>query len=468
MKNPYPPLFSTGICDTSHSKRTLVSLMKGLRTYIPSPVLAIQGEKVHTARFTDIQTERGCVYLSGVTVPGQSLYQMYVDFKAESFRSVETLSFLGMAMSLLDASLTFSQSSGSFPLLLMNSIFIADDGRLITFLPYELMDYLNTFLDDEKRQVLYYPIMVNRNSTLRENRKNSDERWGLATNEDEFTQNLARLMYLFFTKYSRSLEAGKEQSVYNDRVYYLGTEMRGVPREVADTLWNQMHGKPVNVEDMRAVLAAGVKQQTPRAPVEKIPIVRRRRVISMKAGITDFFSRRWKLLLIILILLGVALYLLSDALLSRTRQDFTAGLTPMQVVELYYESVNNLDLNYLDAIYYKRSGKKVKDELSTVYVMLKMETAFGKIIVHPDEIAGSIFDHQLHSVFGIRDLELTRMRNGEDPVYRATYTRVVSSGETLHETVMEETIQLQFIDDHWYITKSERSILSEAQDTRQK
>ena len=467
MKKPYPPLFNTRICDNSHSKRTIVSLLKGLRPHIPATVLIISDEEIHSHSFSDIVNERGCMYLAGVSVEGVSLYDIYSDFKAASFKDAETERFLRTVVALIDLSMKYRDVSGGYPILLLNSIYITEDHSTITYLPYHLIDYLNTFYEDDMRQVFYYPALINRKASIKEEKNSTVEKADLLDDKHLFSQILARLIYLFLTKNRRMDASGIEQSVYNNRVYYLKTEMNDIPNGLADTIWNIMHGKHVQLSLLREAIVSSLEDKSETERIEKIPFSRRRGILSFKAGMTAFFTRRWKLLLIGLILFGIAFYLLSDAMMSRRREDYTAGLAPRQVVELYFSAINTLNLNYLDAIYYKRSGKQVKDELSTFYVILKMESAFGKTLVHPDEIAKKEFDPQVHTVFGIRDLELTLIQNDTEPVFKARYTRIISSGEGLHETVMDETIQLQFIDDHWYITKSERTIRSEGSRMRE-
>ena len=442
--------------------------MKGIRSYIPSPVYTVAKNHVATEQFTDIVTERGCVYLSGCSVEGTSLYHAYRDFKASTFKDEETAAFFRTLLSIIDSSVQYREVTGTYPILLLNTVYISDSLSSITFLPHRLIDYLNTFCDDDMRQVIYYPAMKHQRTKDSEEKRDKNSQTVNLTGEYQFSSTLSKLIYLFLTKNKREHALKNGQSIYNSRVYFISTEMSGVPHGIADTVWNIMHGKKIQLAELRNAIEAGLKSKTDPDRLYHVPFCRRRSIISFKAGMSSFFSRRWKLLLIVLILIGIGIYLISDAMLSSMRDDYTAGLEPEQVVELYYNAINTLDLNYLDAVYYKRSGKKVKDELSTVYVMLKMESAFGKTLVHPEYIEDMEFDPQVHTVFGIRDLDIEKIQNGTEPIFRARYKRVVSSGEKLHETVIEETIQLQFIDDHWYITNSERSILSEGSRLRDK
>lgn len=468
MKKTNHPLFGTGICNSTHSKRTIVSLINGLKSHIPASIHVVSGNQVSPDSFTDIVTEKGCIYLGGAAVSGLSLYDVYRDYRAASFKNSETEKFLRTVVALIDASIKYRDVSGGFPILFLNSVYVTEDHSKITYLPFSLIDYLNTFYEDDTRQVLYYPAMINQTSGEK-SEKYSTGRGKMEKLVDEhlFSRILARLMYLFFTRNRRLDGTGMEQSVYDSRVYYLKTEIEDIPKALADTLWDIMRGKQIQLALLRRTIASCSTRKTEPERAEKIPFSRRRNVVSFRAGMAGFFTRRWKMLLVILILLGVALYLLSDIMSSRRREDYTADLSPREVVELYFTAINSLDLNVLDAIYYKRKGKQVKNELSTVFVMLKMESAFGKALVHPDELTEGEFDPQLHTVFGIRDLELGLIQDDDVPVFRARYVRVINSGESLHETVIEETIQLQYIDDHWYITESERSILSEGSRMRE-
>jgi hypothetical protein len=447
---------------------TIVSLINGLKFHIPASIHVVSGDQVIPDSFTDIVTEKGCIYLGGAAVSGLSLYDVYRDYRAESFKNSETEKLLRTVIALIDASLKYRDVSGGFPILLLNSVYVSEDHSKITYLPFSLIDYLNTFYEDDTRQVLYYPAVINHAS----GEKSEKHRTGRGKMEklgDEhlFSRILARIMYLFFTKNRRLDGTGMERSVYDSKVYYLKTEIEDIPKAFADILWDIMHGKQIQLALLRETIASCATKKIEPERAEKIPFSRRRNVVSFRAGMAGFFARRWKVLLVILILLGVALYLLSDVMRSRRREDYTADLSPRQVVELYFTAINTLDLNVLDAIYYKRKGKQVKNELSTVFVMLKMESAFGKALAHPDELTEGEFNSQLHTVYGIRDLELGLIQDDDVPVFRARYVRVISSGESLHETVIEETIQLQYIDDHWYITESQRSILSESSSMRE-
>jgi hypothetical protein len=194
-----------------------------------------------------------------------------------------------------------------------------------------------------------------------------------------------------------------------------------------------------------------------------VPLLKRPTVIRFRSGLLSFASRRWKLLALVVILIGVGAYLLSDILSSRNRADYTAGLSPRQVVELYYRAVHDLDLEIIDAVFYRRSGRRIRDELSTVYVMLRMETAFGKVLVQPEDIEVQGYQPERHSVFGIADLDLQQTRNGVGPVFHARYRRIISSGEELRVYHMEETIYLEYIDNRWYITESSRTVETTSQ-----
>jgi hypothetical protein len=143
---------------------------------------------------------------------------------------------------------------------------------------------------------------------------------------------------------------------------------------------------------------------------------------------------------------------------GRHKTELPPGLTPRQVVDLYYKAVDELDLDLIDSLFYKHAGKKIKDELSTLYVMLRMEQAFGQKLVTPDENINSNSVPQRSKVYGIRNLHIESRGTSENPVFFATYTRVLSTEGKLYKSSIEETIYLQYINDRWYITKSERKV----------
>jgi hypothetical protein len=464
-------LYSTGICESTHAKRTIVSLITGLKRLLPSPVVTLRRGELNEHSFTEVVTENGCIHLKGYAVPGQSLYQLYQEKRPRLFYSQATRSFLRCVLAVIDAAVQYRNRYGGFPFLIMNGVYVTGDLGEVSFLPGAVVDHLNAYYDDALRQVVYYPCTERRTKRRQGppgEASDSGKYFGpgrLPVQEYTFTHTLARLLYFFFVgPEQKKIRTGRESSTL-----YLITEIEDAPASIADLLWDILRGGEVPLERLRDTLETCLREtdetRNGRRPTARVPFSKRRGVIHFKTGLYEWFGRRWRLLLVVCIVCAIGVYLLGDALNARNSQDHTAGLSAGQVVELYYEAVNDLNLEVIDSIFYRRSGKQVRDELSTVYVMLKMESAFGKNLVSPDDIGENGFQPEYHSVFGIDDLELELLENGSNPVYRASYVRVISSAEELHTNRMVETIHLKYIADHWYITKSERVIEDSPPDT---
>jgi len=462
MKSSELSLLHTGICEDTYTKRTLVSLITGLKQHLPAHFLTVQANRTVPHSLTDVVTENRCIYLKGHRVRGRPLYQICRDLSIDRFNCDDTRALLRYAMVLMDASERYNEHTGGYPPLLLNSIHISDNASEVTFLPYSLVDFLNTFHSDTLRKDLYLPL---RGGTRKYHRRQVKKieadraaRDAALTGEYEFTRSLVRLLYFCLTNHGKKNGEENARDKYGDTDLYLRTVMEDAPVAFADILWDVMHGQVATLNRLREIISSILRKSTQTVQPLKIPFMKRKGVIHFKRALSAFFIRGWKYIAIVLIICGVGGYLLSDVLKSRIREDYTAGLSPRQVVELYYQAINDLNLDVIDAVFYKRSGKKIKDELSTVFVMLKMEEAFGKIRIHPEDTDVEEFKPGLHTVFGIKDLDVQMVQDEPDPVFQTRYLRVISSGEELYAYSVDETIHLKYIAGRWYITESERII----------
>ncbi len=460
MKNsPSAELYSTGICEKHYSKRTLVSVISNLKDFLPEEIHTITKGGVQTSRFSDIVNLDGCIFLKGPVISGISLLDIYKDYKPECFSSDETKRFLHLIVIFIKGAEKYSLYSGRFPQILLNGIFIDEDTLKVTLLPHSIVDYLGKYQSIEKQRLLYFSAGGKKAQI--KTRKRIDG--GIEKDRYDFTLSLARLIYLFFTKPKLSPDSESASSHphtdYGEMpIFYLRSCVDDIPKELADAIWALMHGKVIKLQELVKIIQKSMNNMQASPITGKIPLFKKRGVISFQHRLSVFLSHRWRYIPIVLILLAVVTYLLSDALRARKRIDYTLGLSADQVVQLYYSSINNLDLDAIDSIFFKRSGKKIKDELSTVYVMMKMEQAFGKQLISPDDVLNTNISLEYYSVFGIKDLEFEQIGDGNDPVFIAHYKRVISSAESINEYDIEETLHLEKIKDRWYITESIRSI----------
>jgi hypothetical protein len=460
MKNlPSFEQFSTGICEKYHSKRTLVSVISNLKDLLSDEIHTITKDGVQTSTFRDTINQDGCLFLKGTEICGISLYDIYKDYTPVSFSSEETKRLLRLIVLFLEIAEKYRLYTGRYPRILLNGIFIEENRKKVTILPPSIIDYLNKYKSTEEQRLIYFSADAKKFPIKTHNRVDAE----FEKDQSEFTFSLARLLYLFFTKPVLSRDSEKKDSqIHVDYgelpIFYLRSYIDDIPKELADAIWALMHGRIIKLLELVKIIQISIDDIQAGQPTGRIPFLKRRGIISFQHRLSVFLSNRWRYIPIVLILLAVVAYLLSDALRVSKRIEYTLGLSANQVVELYYSSINNLDLDAIDALFFKRSGKKIKDELSTVYVMTKMEQAFGKQLIAPDAVPNTNISLDHYLVYGIKDLVFEQISNGNDPVFIAHYMRVISSVERINEYKIEETLYLKKIKDRWYITESVRSI----------
>jgi hypothetical protein len=119
----------------------------------------------------------------------------------------------------------------------------------------------------------------------------------------------------------------------------------------------------------------------------------------------------------------------------------TAGMTPVQVIESYYNSFGKLDHQWMEACVIKDAGKDDINMVINLFVISKLRQAYEKnlrpsIISAKDwqEAGGERVDVQ---VFGVTDLHITdskyHIANSNEVTYQVDYTLWVP-GEAVDET----------------------------------
>jgi len=436
---------ATGICEPSFSKRTIVTALAQLKSAVGKKGYMISGPRVSPYTFDEVINLNGCVYLRGPEARGKTLYDLYREFKPDSSFYGTCRDILKILHTIMKAAEVVQRHTGYYPPLLLNAIYYDDISGSITFLPFSVIDSINRYHGEELQSILYNccPATEIPNAAVFKS-FSMEEKYAT---EQAFIWGMARMIYLFFT-------AGT--SLQNGTPYiYLQNFIPDIPRPLADSVWNILrNGKNNGLKE--TIEKSIVSTQASRVE-NRIPLFKRAKMTFFLFKTRNLLVHRWKLIMIILICAGIGFYLISDIISKRKRPDFTAGLTPREVVELYYKATEDLNLDVVDSLFYKKAGKKIKDELSTLYVMLRMEQAFGKKLVKPGEENNSKISRG-YKVFGIKDLKIETAGAPGNPVFFATYTRVLSSEDALYESKIEETIYLQKINDRWYITKSVRKI----------
>lgn len=89
----------------------------------------------------------------------------------------------------------------------------------------------------------------------------------------------------------------------------------------------------------------------------------------------------------------------------------TKGLTPVQVAECFYTGINRLDADFVDSTTTKKGGKRVSDMVSSLFVVGKMQNAYGQSLGYlPPAEWMNIGDYgktlEANQVFGITRLKI--------------------------------------------------------------
>jgi hypothetical protein len=103
----------------------------------------------------------------------------------------------------------------------------------------------------------------------------------------------------------------------------------------------------------------------------------------------------------------------------------TRGLSPQQVVETFYRSVNSLDHERMQDCVTGRAGKQLIDQVINVYVISRVNQGYeGRSLIRSAEEwdrAGRPAVRPPESVFGITDLVVQPLPDGAEPSFRVRY-----------------------------------------------
>jgi len=425
-------MLQTGICESSYPKKFLMGIIISLKKILNEKAYIIKNNSIVELSFSDVINNNGCISLCGINIEGTSLYETYINYETNSFFSNSTKKFLSIIQNMIKLSKLIKKKDGFYPSIFLNGIYIKEDGS-ITFIPIKIVDVINNYYDLNTKKIMNYCI----------NRKNNN----LKLDEDDFVLSLSKLIYLFFIKN----ENLKEEPIFNLRSF-----IEDIPSQFSDTIWNILHGKNINLQRFSSVILNSTHKKKLNCSY-KIPLKKRKKIILFKYHLSNIISRRWKLILIILIGVLLIYFLLSDILKNRGI-DYTKGLNQQQVVELYLKAVDNLDIDVIDYIFYKKAGKDIKKELSTLYVITKISGAYGNKIIKPFELGSKKISLNNGMVYGIKDIKIKKVSDNQKSIFLVNYKKIMSSGDKIEEYYVEEDIQLKKIKDHWYIIKSDRTI----------
>lgn len=430
-------MYYTGIFEDGFSKRTIITVITGLNKFLSDPIVTVTGNKITTGTFSGPVNRGGRIFLSGVGIKGVSLLDLYLSYETQNVFSDTIKKYLGIFKDIVKASELIKNNTGFYYPLILNSIFIEPEDNSVTFLPVKLIDFLNKYQDVDKQNIIYFCI--------------DNKRDFLNPDENALTHSLGKLIYLHFLK---------GQTAPEEPIFDIADFVKDTPRFLSDTIWDVLHGKYTGIRKLLDAIDDSLNKENSSTPAG-VSFLRSRPVVTFKHSLSVFFSRRKKLIFILLIITGISTYLFLDFILKNKRIDYTAGLNSQQVVELYFSAVDNLELDIVESIFYKRAGKDLRNELSTLYVMIKLRTVYGNIPSVPEDMSSINDKPHETKVYGLEDLEIQKIKGGESPVFSAKYTKILNTGYKNTVYSIEETIYLKKYRDHWYIVESNRNFIQE-------
>jgi hypothetical protein len=434
-------MYFTGIREKGSYKQTIISAISGLKTNLSEKIYSVTGSQISISTYSDVANVDGGLYLSGPDILGKSLFTLYQDFEAKSFFSVEIVKYFQIFKELINAEELLLKETGSYHPLLLNSIMYYSENNTFTFLPKKLIDFLNKYQDVDLQSILYFCL---------DNKADN-----LISDKNIFLKSLAWLVYLHFLKMPKDTD----NPVRRKPVFYLSDLINDVPCSFSDVLWDILHGKEdspqriINLFD--ETLDGRYPKQKLKVPVFK-KIFRNTTLIIFYNALKTLLWRRKKLIILLVVLIGISAYIFRDYITGNRKIDHTAGLNAYQVVELYSKAVNDLELEVLDDLFYKRAGREIRNELSSLYVILKMSQIYGQGPADNETLNNENSASQKYGSYYLKDIEITRIQNDINPVFHLKYTKVLNTGDKNTVYSFKETIYLKEYRDHWYITEINR------------
>jgi hypothetical protein len=138
-----------------------------------------------------------------------------------------------------------------------------------------------------------------------------------------------------------------------------------------------------------------------------------------------FWQRHWKTVLIVAAV-AIAVGIFSGTVLRNLlKPRSTRGLSPQQVVQTFFRSVNSLDHERMQDCVTGRAGKQLIDQVINVYVISRVNQGYeGRPLIRSAEQwdrEGRPAVHPPESVFGITDLDVQPLQDGAEPSFRVRY-----------------------------------------------
>jgi hypothetical protein len=142
-----------------------------------------------------------------------------------------------------------------------------------------------------------------------------------------------------------------------------------------------------------------------------------------------FWQKYWKTVTIVAAAIIVAGALTGSLLKTILAPRATRGFTPREVVQTYYQSMNELNHTVMEDCVVEGAGKETIREVVNIYVLSRVSLGYeGRSHIIPADAWDAQGRPELtapQTVYGITDLEIEQERGEPEPVFRARYTKWV-------------------------------------------
>jgi hypothetical protein len=435
--------FNTGVCENTHSKRVIVNALTGVKAFFGLPVYTVRGGTVERRSFDGAMTVEWCLCLTGAVVEGVSLLDACA-LSGSGFSCDTSGGFRSLFRSFVESAISVRNETGSLPRMFLNGIYSDVETGVFTYLPQGLAEFLFTYLSEEKRKSIFFVVggRVKGGAARRSVPNPPVERF---PGENVFSESCARFIYLHLADGG----AGPDSPVY-----FLADRVPGFPFVLAELVWNAMRGKTYSLESLLESIELPPSESaaiSSRKHSGKVPLHKRKGYLDFIHLLKHFFSSSLKLVILIVLLSGVLAYVVLDIAGKKGPRDNIPELAPRGVVELYYSAMNDLDLDVVQSLFYRRAGRKVVNELSTLYVMSRLGQVYNKQY-EDAETGGS------SSILSIQVLEIEQVSDGYAPVFHTRYKKTINTGDKRTEYLIEETLSIGRIRNRWYIVEDQSRI----------
>ncbi len=431
-------IIKTNICEETHSKNTIASIILKLKPLLNKPIFIVENGKVKKDFFSNITNKNGCIILENGDIKGKSLLDQILTAKEDVTFLKNKKDVFELILNILNAFKIVHKETGKYPHFYLNGIFYDSNSKSVTFLPEDVSSLLHDYLPENLKNINGFCIK----STIK----------SFPDSESELIEYVAFLLYLIF-----NIISGKSD-VKRYPIYDLRDIVPEINPELSKCLWKIMRReKKVSLEYFKNLieLSKNYKKTT------KTPLLKRKKLIDFTFKTKIFLQHRWKFLIIITIIAGVFLYTIGDIIYKSTLSKITENLTPKQVIELYIEAIKNLDVETINQIFYRRAGKTVFKEVSTLFVIKRMTQAYGIKWLDSSQIKDLDLKHLPDNVriYAINNVRIKEIDSSKKPLFTVEYTKIISSEDSIDIYHFKEWLSLIKIKNRWYIGKYTRKLL---------